>query len=62
MLGKKPKKPSKPPTNLLLGITANVAVGPLGFRAVLDINPKGERNHAYHEPLRVQVDLIQLLP
>ena len=49
MLGKKSKKPSKIHTSLLLGIPTNVAVGPLGFRAALDINPKGERNRPYRE-------------
>ncbi|KAF9786423.1 hypothetical protein BJ322DRAFT_786856 [Thelephora terrestris] len=43
---RKSKKPYKPPTDLLLGITANIAVSPLGFRAVLDINPKDENNPA----------------
>ena len=41
--GKRSKKSSKPPTNLLWGITTNIAVGPLGFRAEVDINPKGEK-------------------
>ena len=56
--GKKPKKPSKLPTNLLLGITTNIAVGPLGFRAVVDTMPKGEQNHSYHE--MTEADLILL--
>jgi len=42
MVGKKSKKsftPSK--KHLLLGIPSNIAVGPLGFRAELDIDPEG---------------------
>ena len=31
-----------------LGIPANIAVGPLGFRADLDIGPKGEQGRSYH--------------
>ena len=49
MPGKKSKKPLKFFTTRLLAIPANIAVGPLGFRAVLDVNPEGERNHPYHE-------------
>lgn len=47
MPAKKSKKPSKLPKSLLLGIATNVAVGPLGFRAALDINPKGDRNRSH---------------
>ncbi|KAF9777553.1 hypothetical protein BJ322DRAFT_1096259 [Thelephora terrestris] len=50
MPAKKSKKPSKLPKNLLLGIATNVAVGPLGFRAALDTNPKDENNP---EPSRI---------
>ena len=43
LLGKKAKKPPKPPQqNLALGIPTNTVVGPLGFRAELDIDPKGD--------------------
>jgi len=35
--------------HLSLGVPANVAVGPLGFRADLDIGPKGEQNRAYRD-------------
>ncbi|KAF9645892.1 hypothetical protein BDM02DRAFT_395232 [Thelephora ganbajun] len=39
---KKPKKSPKPsPTHIFLGITTNIAAGPLGFRAELDIGPDG---------------------
>ena len=44
MSGKKSKKPLRPlEKHLLFGIPANIAAGPLGFRAELDVNPKGER-------------------
>ena len=49
MPGKKSKKPFKFFTTHSLAIPANIAVGPLGFRAVVDVNPEGERNHPYHE-------------
>ena len=35
---------SKPPQHIPLGIPTNIAAGPLGFRAELDINPKGEQD------------------
>jgi len=42
---KKAKKPPKPSQRYLsLGIPTNVAVGPLGFRTELDIDPKGEQS------------------
>lgn len=44
MSDKKSKKSSKLPLkHLLLGIPTNIAAGPLGFRAELDIKPKGEQ-------------------
>ena len=49
MVGKRSKKPVKPQKHLLLGIPSNIAVGPLGFRAELDINPEGEWNRSYHD-------------
>ena len=49
MPGEKSKKSFRASTNLLLGIPPNIAAGPLGFRAALDINPKGERNRPAHE-------------
>ena len=33
--------------HLSLGIPTNIAAGPLGFRAELDIGPKGERSHPF---------------
>ena len=41
---KKSPKPPKPPKHITLGIPTNIAAGPLGFRAELDIDPKGEQN------------------
>jgi len=39
---KKHKKSPKPPQqHIALGIPTNIAVGPLGFRAELDVDPKG---------------------
>jgi len=32
-----------------LGIPTNIAVGPLGFRAELDIGPKGEKSRPHHD-------------
>ena len=49
MPSKKSKKPFKSFTTRSLGIATNIAVGPLGFRAALDANPKGERNCSYRE-------------
>lgn len=44
-LGKIFKKTPKPSqSNLSLGIPTHIAVQPLGFRAELDIGPKGERD------------------
>ena len=40
---KSKKEPFRPlAKHLFFGIPANIAVGPLGFRAELDVNPKGE--------------------
>lgn len=48
---KKHKKSSIPSQrHTSIGIATNVAVGPLGFRAELDISPKGER-HCSHRDL-----------
>ena len=39
------KKPSdNPKRHIFLGIPTNIAAGPLGFRAELDIGPKGEQD------------------
>ena len=43
LLGKKDKKQPKPPQqNIALGIPTHTIVGPLGFRAELDIDPEGD--------------------
>ena len=45
LFNKKPKKPLNPSQrHASLGIPTNIAAGPLGFRAELDIDPKGERD------------------
>ena len=45
MSDKKSKKPPKSLTkHLFLGIPTNIAVGPLGFQAELNVNAKGERS------------------
>ena len=50
LLDKKPKKSLKSSQrDVSLGIPTNIAVGPLGFRAELDIDPKGEQNHSYYD-------------
>ena len=60
MPGKKSKKPFKFFTPPLLAIPANIAVGPLGFRAALEVDPIGERNRSYHDGLD-QPDLTAIL-
>jgi len=58
--GKKPKKSLKPPQKYIhLGIPINIAVGPLGFRAELDTDPKGDRGRS-HRDSELQIDLIRL--
>ena len=43
LFGKKDKKSLKPPQqNIAFVIPANIAAGPLGFRAELDINSTGD--------------------
>ena len=50
LFDKKPKKLSKSSRrHISLGIPTNIAVGPLGFRADLDIGPKGECTRSYHD-------------
>ena len=47
MFDKKPKKsPRLSQQHLVLGLPTNVAAGPLGFRAELDIGPKGEETRS----------------
>lgn len=33
-------------TTRSVGTPTNIAVGPLGFQAELDVDPEGERNHS----------------
>ena len=48
MSNKRSKKQSKPPSLYTsLGISTNIAVGPLGFRA--EPHPKGDQSRPYHE-------------
>lgn len=43
LFNKKPKKPLDPShSHVSLGIPTNIAIGPLGFRAELDLSPNGE--------------------
>ena len=50
LFGKKHKKSLKySPRDVFMGIPTNMAAGPLGFRADLDIGPKGEKNRAYQD-------------
>jgi len=43
LFDKKSKKSPKPPRqHIASGIPTNIAIGPLGFRAELDIDPKGD--------------------
>jgi len=49
-LDKKPKKSLKPSQrHISLGIPTNVAVGPAGFQAELDIGPKGEQSRPHDD-------------
>ena len=60
LFGKKSKKSRKSSQrHLSLGIPANIAAGPLGFRAELDIGPDGEQARSDCDQLQ-QIDLIQL--
>ena len=49
MYSRKSKQSFKTSKSLWLAIPTNIALGPLGFRAALDVNPKGERNRSCHE-------------
>ena len=45
MRNKKSKTPSKPSQqHILLGIAANIAAGPLGFKVELGAGPEGEQS------------------
>ena len=47
--GKKSKKSLRLSKHIVLGIPANIAAGPLGFRAELDIGPKGEESRPHRD-------------
>jgi hypothetical protein len=50
LFDRKSKKPPKlSQQHIILGIPAGIAAGPLGFRAELDIDPKGEQSHSSHD-------------
>ena len=50
LFDRRPKKSLKSSQrHVSLGIPTNIAAGPLGFQAELDIDPKGEQNHSYHD-------------
>ena len=54
LFDKKSKKSLKSSQrHISLGIPTNVAVGPLGFRAELDVGPKGEQRHSRYQDLEV---------
>ena len=59
LFDKKSKDSRKSSQRLLsLGIPTNVAIGPLGFRAELDIGPKGEPSRPYRDLEADGPDLI----
>ena len=63
LFGKKSKKSLKSPqTHTSLGIPANIAAGPLGFRTELDIDPKGEQGCSYHDFCAGRPDLAGMMP
>ena len=50
LFNKKPKKPLKSSRrHISLGIPVNIAAGPLGFRAELDIGAQGQQSRSYHD-------------
>ena len=50
LFDKKPKKSFKSSQrHISLGIPTNIAAGPLGFRAELDFDPKGEQSRSRHD-------------
>ena len=55
LFDKRFKKSSKSSQNIFLGIPTNIAAGSLGFRAELDIGPKGEKDYNWE-----QIGLIRL--
>ena len=55
------KIPKSSRRHISLGIPTNIAVGPLGFRADLDIGPKGEQNCPYRGLKTDRADLTAVL-
>jgi hypothetical protein len=50
LFDKKPRKSiQSSQRHVALGIPTNIAVGPLGFRAELDIGPKGKQSRSYRD-------------
>ena len=48
LFNKKSKKSLKySQRDIFLGIPTNIAAGPLGFRAELDVSPKGEKSRSF---------------
>lgn len=61
MFGRKSKKSLKsPPKDLLFGIPANIAAGPLGFRAELDVDSEGGIR-SYHDSRQDRPDSTLIL-
>ena len=58
MVSKKSKKPFKFFTPSSLGVPTNIVVGPLEYRAAMDVDAKGERNRPYRELSGGQPDPI----
>ena len=59
LLSKKSKKSVKySQRDIFLGISTNIAAGPLGFRAELEVGPNGERNHPIE--MKTHTDPIRL--
>ena len=57
MFNRKSKKLPKPfQKHIVLGIPTNIAVGPLGFRAELDIDPTGNQNRSDHDSVADRPD------
>ena len=59
---KKPKKSLKPSQrHVSMGIPTNIAVGPLGFQAELDIDSPGQQSRSCHDPEVDGPDLTAIL-
>ena len=62
MFSRKSKKSLKsPPKNLLFGIPVNIAAGPLGFRAELDVESEGGRICSYRDSRQDRPDSTLIL-